>query len=114
MPRVKRGKSHLKKRKSLLSKTKGFRHGKKKLIKQAKTVVLKAGKSAFKDRRAKKRTARALWQIKLNAAAREHGLSYSQFIKKLKDKKVELDRKVLADLAENHPKIFEKIIKEIS
>jgi len=113
MPRVKRGKTHLKKRKKLLKQVKGYKHGRKKSIRLAKVAVLKAGSYAYRDRRNKKRSARRLWQIKLNAAVRAYGLSYSQFIYKLKQKKIELDRKVLADLAENNPKIFEKIVKEV-
>jgi len=114
MPRVKRGTTHVKKRRKLLKQVKGYRHGRKKSVRLAKTAVLKAGKYAYRDRRTKKRTARRLWQIKLNAAVREHEMNYSQFIYKLKQKKIELDRKVLADLAENNPKIFEKIIKSLA
>jgi len=113
MPRVKRGTTHLKKRKKLLKQTKGYRHGRKNQIKLATTATLKAGAYAYRDRRVKKRTARRLWQIKLNAAAREHGLSYSQFINKLKIKKIELDRKVLADIAENNPQVFKKIVEAV-
>lgn len=109
--RVKRGKSHLKKRKRLLKTTKGFRGGRKSKIRLAKTAATKAGAHAYVDRRRKKRSARALWQIKINAACRENGITYSQFIHQLKNNKIELDRKILADLAENHPQIFSKIIK---
>lgn len=113
MPRVKRGKTHVKKRKKLLKTVKGFRWGRKKLIRLAKTASTKAGAHAFVDRRKKKRTSRALWQIKINAFVREHGLSYSKFINGLKTKKIELDRKVLADLAQNNKKILAKIIEEV-
>jgi len=113
MPRVKRGTTHLKKRKKLLKSAKGYKWGRKKLIKQAKTAVTKAGAHAYVGRKLKKRDNRRLWQIKLNGAVREHGLSYSKFIDKLKKAKIDMDRKVLADLAENHPKVFEAIIKEI-
>lgn len=112
MPRVKRGKSHLKKRRKLLAKAKGYKWGRKKLIKAAKTAVLKAGAHAYVDRRKKKRSARGLWQIKINAFTREHDLSYSKFMANLKKHKVELDRKVLADLAVNHKKVLAGIIKE--
>lgn len=111
--RVKRGTSHIKKRRRLLKRTKGFRGGRKNLIKLAKTAATKAGAHAYRDRRLKKRTNRGLWQIKINAAVREHGLSYSKFIDLLKKNKIELDRKVLADLAENEPKIFEAVVKEV-
>jgi len=82
-------------------------------VRLAKTASLKAGNYAYRDRRTKKRQARRLWQIKLNAAAREHGLSYSKFINQLKKNKIGLDRKILADLAENNPKIFKKIVETV-
>ena len=113
MPRVKRGVMHSKRRKNVLKQTKGFRWGRKKLIKVAKTAVLKAGSYAYRDRRAKKRTARALWQVQLNAAVREHGLSYSKFIAGLKKAKIEMDRKVLASLAQKHPTVFAKIVEKV-
>ena len=113
MPRVKRGKIHLKKRKNLLKQAKGYRGGRKNLIKLAKVAITKAGVYAYRDRRVKKRTARRLWQIKLNAAVRTYGLNYSRFIAALKKAQVELDRKILADLAEKEPKIFEAILKEV-
>ena len=104
---------HSKRRKNVLKQTKGFRWGRKKLIKVAKTAVLKAGSYAYRDRRAKKRTARALWQVQLNAAVREHGLSYSKFIAGLKKAKIEMDRKVLASLAQKHPTVFAKIVEKV-
>ena len=113
MPRVKRGVSHVKRRKNLLAKAKGFKWGRKKLIKLAKTAVVKAGAHAFVDRRKKKRTARSLWQIKISAFVREEGLSYSRFIAALKSNKIELDRKILADLAVNQPEVLKQIITEI-
>lgn len=113
MPRVKRGTSHIKKRRNLLKKAKGYKWGRKSKIKQAKTAVKKAGVNALGDRRKKKGIMRRLWQTKLNAAVRLHDLSYSKFIDLLKKNNVELDRKVLADLAENNPEVFEKIIKTL-
>lgn len=113
MPRVKRGTSHVKRRKKLLKRTKGYRWGRKNLIKAAKTAVLKAGVHAYVDRKKKKRTARALWHIKINAFAREHGLSYSKLINLLKKNKIELDRKILADFAVNNKNVLSKIIEEI-
>lgn len=113
MPRVKRGVMHSKRRKNVLKQTKGFRWGRKKLIKVAKTAAVKAGAYAYRDRRTKKRTARALWQVQLNAAVRQHGLSYSRFIAGLKQAKIEMDRKVLAELAEKHPNVFAKIVEKI-
>ncbi|MDD4332538.1 MAG: 50S ribosomal protein L20 [Patescibacteria group bacterium] len=113
MPRVKRGTSHVKRRKNLLKKVKGYKWGRKKLIRLAKTAVTKAGAHAFKDRRKKKRFARGLWQIKISAFVREQGMSYSQFIGKLKAAKIEIDRKVMADLAQNNKEILKKIVDEI-
>lgn len=113
MPRVKRAKIHLKKRKNLLKRVKGYRWGRKRLIKLAKVAALKAGVYAYRDRRRKKREARRLWQIKINAACRTLGLTYSKFIHQLKKAKIELDRKILALLAEKYPEIFKKIVKEV-
>ena len=114
MPRVKRGVIHTKNRKNILKRARGFKWGRKKLIKIAKTAVTKADAYAFRDRRAKKRTMRALWQIQLNAAVREHGLSYSRFIDKLKKAKIELDRKVLSELARKEPSVFAKIVEKVN
>lgn len=111
MARVKRGKAHLKHRRHLLKEVKGYKWGRKKKIKLAKIAAWKAGVYAYRDRRRKKRDFRRLWQIKINAAVRQHGLNYSKFIAGLKKKKIELDRKILADLAQNEPKVFEKIIE---
>lgn len=113
MPRVKRGKTHLKKRKRLLKQTKGYKWGRKKKIKLAKTAVLKAGAHAYRDRRTKKRDFRRLWQIRINAACREEGISYSYFINLLKKSNIELDRKILADLAMNNPEIFKAVVAEV-
>jgi len=114
MPRVKRGTTHVKKRKRLLAKVKGYKWGRKKLIKHARTAVLKAGVHSYTDRKKKKRNARSLWQIKISAFARDYSLSYSKLINKLKINKIELDRKILADLAANNKKILDKIIQEIN
>lgn len=113
MPRVKRGKVHARKRRRLLRRAKGFRWGRKKLVKLAKTAVIKAGAHAYYGRRQKKRELRRLWQVQINAACRVNGLSYSRFINSLKKAKIELDRKILADLAQNHPKIFERIVEVV-
>ena len=114
MPRVKRGTTHVKRRKKLLAKTKGFKWGRKNLLKQAKEASVKAGAHAFVDRKKNKRNRRALWQIKIGAFVREKSLSYSRFIHALKVNKVELDRKVLADLAVNNKKIISKIVETVS
>ncbi len=113
MPRVKRGKSHVARRKRLLKKTKGYRWGRKKTVRAAKTAIAKAGTHALRDRRKKKRTNRALWSIKINAASRQNNLNYSKFIKLLKDSKIELDRKVLAQIAASQPKVFSGIVDKI-
>lgn len=113
MPRVKRGTMHVKKRRKLLKQVKGYKWGRKKLIKLAKTAQTKAGAHAFRDRRKKKRTNRALWQIKINAFVREQGFSYSKFIDALKKNNIELDRKILADLSVNNKKILMKIMEEV-
>jgi large subunit ribosomal protein L20 len=113
MPRVKRGTTHVKKRRKLHKATKGYKWGRKNLIKVAKTARTKAGAHSYVDRRKKKRTMRALWQIKINAFVREHELSYSKFIAGLKANNIEIDRKVLADLAVKNPKVLEKIIAQI-
>ncbi|OGD56400.1 50S ribosomal protein L20 [Candidatus Berkelbacteria bacterium RBG_13_40_8] len=113
MPRVKRGIQTKKTHKNILKTTKGYRHGRKSLIKMAKQAQVKAGKYAYRDRRVKKRDFRRLWIVQINAACRQNDIKYSVFIKALKDKKIELDRKVLADLAENNPEEFAKIVKKV-
>lgn len=113
MPRVKRGVTHTKKRNKILAKTKGYKWGRKNVLRQAKEAVVHAGAHAFIDRRKKKRTRRALWQIKIGAFVRENGLSYSKFIHALKINKIELDRKILADLSQNNKKVMSKIVEEV-
>jgi len=113
MPRVKRGTTHVKKRRKVLKQAKGYKWGRKSHIKLAKTAVTKAGAHAYRDRRNKKRTNRALWQIKINAAVRRNDLSYSKFMNMLKSKNIEIDRKVLADIAENEPKTFEGLVNAV-
>ncbi len=110
MPRVKRGTQHVKRRKNLLKRVKGYSWGRKSKIRLARPAMLKAGVHAFRDRRAKKRTFRNLWTIKINAAVREFGLSYSRFIDLLKKANIAIDRKVLAQIAEKQPAIFSKIV----
>jgi len=113
MVRVKRGKIASKRRKHLLEYAKGFRWGRKAKYRAAKEALMHAWKYAYRDRRTKKREFRQLWQIQINAACREQGISYSRFIAGLKKNKIELDRKILATLAQNHPKIFEKIVEKV-
>jgi len=112
MPRVKRGVIHLKKRRTILARAKGYRWGRKNQIKKASEAIVKAGVHAYVDRRKKKRTARGLWNIRIGAVSREQGVSYSRLINALKLKKIELDRKVLADLARNNREVMTKVIAE--
>src|SRR3989344_79153 len=100
MPRVKRGIQHVKRRRNILKRVKGFRHGRKKLLKLAKTADTRAGRHAYVGRKLKKREFRGLWQVKINAAIRAAGSSYSVFIGSLKKKNIEINRKMLAEIAE--------------
>ncbi|PIR76653.1 MAG: 50S ribosomal protein L20 [Candidatus Magasanikbacteria bacterium CG10_big_fil_rev_8_21_14_0_10_42_10] len=111
MPRVKRGTQHVKHRKNILKLTKGFRGGLRNRIKIAKTAGTKAGAHAYRDRRVKKRNARRLWQIRINAAVRKLDLSYSAFTGLLKKKEVAIDRKVLSEIAQLQPETFKKIVE---
>lgn len=108
--RVKRGTQHTKTRRNVLGQTKGFKWGRRKKIRQAKESLKHAGKHAYAHRRTKKRERRGLWNIQINAAARTHGVSYSRLINDLKAKKIGLNRKVLAELAEKHPDLFAIIV----
>ncbi|KPJ55405.1 50S ribosomal protein L20 [Parcubacteria bacterium DG_72] len=112
MVRVKRGKTAHKRRKRVLKHTKGFKWGRKTKYRLAKQALMHAWAYAYRDRRTKKRNFRRLQQTKINAASRRQGIPYSKLINMLKKKKIELDRKILADLAENNSEIFEKIIKK--
>jgi len=111
MPRVKRGKSANKKRKSLLKYTKGFKWGRKSKERAAKEALLHALPRAFRGRKEKKRNFRGLWQVQINAAVRTEDLNYNKFIFGLKKKNILLDRKILADLAQNNPEVFKKIVE---
>ena len=114
MARVKRGTIKNKKRKSLLSKAKGYRFGRSTKKRQAKEAVTHAGMHAFAHRRRKKSDFRRLWQIKISAGLKEHNISYSKFIGLLNKKEVKLDRKTLADLAENNPQSFAKVVETVN
>lgn len=113
MARVKRGAQRTKKRKKILKHTKGFKWRRKNVHKLAKDAMRHSMANAYVGRKHKKRDMRSLWQIKINAASRENGLPYNKFIHGLKQNKIELDRKILAELAENEPKIFAKIVEKI-
>jgi large subunit ribosomal protein L20 len=106
MPRVKRAVHSHKKRRKVLKAAKGFRGGRGRLLRSAKEAVARALQYAYRDRRTKKREIRSLWIVRVNAAARENGLSYSQLVFGLKKAGVEVDRKVLADLAINDAPAF--------
>ena len=113
MTRVKRGTTANKKRKRILKYTKGFRWGRKSKERAAKEALLHAWTKSFRGRKQKKRDYRQLWQVQINAAVRTYGLTYGKFIAALKKKKIILDRKILADLAKNEPKVFEKIVEKV-
>lgn len=110
MTRIKGGLLHAKRRRGILKHTKGFRWGRKSKIKVAKTAKMKAGAYAFASRRTKKRLNRGLWNIKINAAARELDISYSKFIGLLKKKNIALDRKILSTLGQKYPTIFKTVV----
>ncbi len=97
----------------MLKQAKGYFGRRKNVWTVAKNAVEKAMQYAYRDRRAKKRTFRALWITRINAGARQHGMSYSQFMGKLKANNIDLNRKVLADLAMNHPEAFTAIVDKV-
>lgn len=111
MPRVKRGTHRIKRRKNILARTKGMMWGRKSKITLAKTAATKAGRNAYVGRKLKKRDNRAIQQVRINAAARLNGTTYSKLMGDLKKRNIELDRKVLAQLAAEHPAIFAKLVK---
>ena len=106
MPRVKRGVTSKRRHNRILRQAKGYYGGRKNLVKTAREAVEKGWKYAYRDRRQRKRQFRGLWIARINAAAREHGLSYSRMIHGLKAAGVEVDRKILAELAVVDPKAF--------
>lgn len=113
MARVKRGVTTHRRHKKVLALTKGHRGGRSKKIREAKSSLLHSGQYAFAGRRLRKRDMRRLWIVQMGNALRAEGLSYSRFIHALKVKKINLDRKILAELAVNHPEDFKKIISEV-
>jgi len=113
MTRVKRGTTSVKRRKKILKYTKGFRWGRKSKERAAKEALLHAWSYAFRDRKQKKRDFRRLWNIKINAGVRENDLTYSKFIGALKKNKIAVNRKILADLAENEPEVFKRIVEKV-
>lgn len=114
MPRVKRGTTTHKRHASLLEKAKGFRGGRRKLFRRANEAVLKAGNFAYRDRRTKKRDIRRSWIVTINAAVRQHGITYGAFISQATKTKLGVNRKVLADMAINEPAAFEALVKSVA
>jgi large subunit ribosomal protein L20 len=113
MSRVKKGVNALKRRRSVLGQTKGFRFGRSTKERQAKEALVHAGKYSFRDRRAKKRTMRGLWNIKIGAGLKTSDLSYSKLMGNLKKQKIEIDRKVLSQIAEYYPETWTRIIEKV-
>lgn len=113
MPRTKTGTTRKKRHKKIKDEAKGFKHARRKSVKKAKETLLHAGQYAYVGRKLRKRDFRRLWIMRINAAAREHDLTYSKFIAGLKKGNIELNRKVLADIAVNDPGAFKKIVSEL-
>ena len=113
MPRSVNAVASRARRKKIMKQAKGYFGSRKNVWTVAKNAVEKAMLYAYRDRRNKKRTFRALWITRINAGARQHGMSYSQFMGKVKANGIELNRKVLADLAMNHPEAFKAIVEKV-
>lgn len=111
--RVKRGVTARAKHKKILKAAKGMQHNRTRSYRLAKQAVIRALQYAYRDRRNKKRDLRGLWISRINAAARENGTTYGKFIAGLKASKIELDRKILAELAVNEPKAFTTVVKSV-
>lgn len=112
MPRVKRGVTARARHKKILKKAKGYYGARSRVYRTAKQAVIKAGQYAFRDRRQKKRQFRSLWVIRVNAAARLNGISYSKLIAGLKKAEIAIDRKILAEIAVNDPQTFTAIVEQ--
>ena len=112
MPRVKRGVTAHRRHKKVLKQAKGYYGARSRVYRVAKQAVIKAGQYAYRDRRQRKRQFRALWIARINAAARINGLSYSRFIAGLKKASIEIERKVLADLAVHEAQVFAAIVEK--
>lgn len=113
MARVKRGVASHRRRKLILRRTKGYRWGGKTKYRLAKERLLKAWQYAFRDRKAKKRAVRRLWQVRISSILKKRGLSWSVFSHLLKAHNVQLDRKILATLVQKEPEVFNKIIEAV-
>lgn len=113
MTRVKKGVNALKSRRNTLKKVKGYRHGRSTKERMASEAIAHAGAYAFAHRKDKKGDFRRLWQVRMNALLKSEGLSHSRFIPLLKKNNIALDRKILADLAQNNPETFKQIIESV-
>ena len=109
--RVKRGVASHKKHKKIRKATKGYTGARRKTVKLGKQAVVRSLEYSYRDRRSRKRTFRQLWNARINAAARQHGTTYSRLIAGMKKANITLDRKILAELAVNQPKAFEEVVK---
>lgn len=114
MTRVKKGVNALKSRKNILRKVKGYRHGRSTKERAANEAIMHAGTYSFEHRKDRKGDFRRLWNVRLSAFLKQNGISYSKFIFLLKSKKVAIDRKILAGLAENEPGILKSILDTVS
>lgn len=113
MPRVKRGILTHKRHANLLERAKGFRTGRRKLFKRANEALLKAGQFAYRDRRTKKRDLRRGWIVRINAAVREQGLTYSSFMASARNAGIMINRKMLAEMALQEPAALEALVKKV-
>ncbi|MFN7160610.1 MAG: 50S ribosomal protein L20 [Candidatus Gracilibacteria bacterium] len=113
MSRVKRGVVTKRRHKKIMKLAKGYRNIRHSSFRRAKETIMKAGMHAFADRRKKKRVFRSLWILRINAAVREHGLSYSVFMNKLMEKGITLNRKTLSEMAVTQPETFAKIVESV-
>lgn len=111
MPRVKRGTRGVKRRKKILSRAEGFRGGRSRLLRTAAESVDRALRYAYRDRKVRKREMRKLWITRINAAARSQGITYSRFMDGLRHAAVEIDRKILSDMAVNDPASFSRLVE---
>lgn len=110
MTRVKRGPNKLKRRKNTLAQTKGYRFGRSTKEANAREAIRKAGQSAFRDRRSKKRDFKQLWHVQINAATRAEGVSFSKFLGNLRKTGATINKKMIADIAERYPEVFKVIL----
>lgn len=113
--RIKRGVHHVKRRKNILKKTKGFQHGRNSLIAAARVAIIKAGKNAYRGRKEKKRVNKGLWNIRINAGLKQinEKYSYSKFMNALHTKNIGLDRKALSELAKTNMDAFTALVKQV-